>query len=283
MSTAPRLLFVHAHPDDESSKGAASAARYVDEGARVVLVTCTDGGAGEILNPSHPELDPADLVATRDRELAAAIDVIGFDRAHLLGYPDSGLPEDPEDLAPDCFARLPLDETAGRLADVLRAERPHVVVTYPPDGGYPHPDHIRVHDVTMRALELARDDDGDVDGWAVPRTVFVTGFSRARMQALHEGMLAAGHESPYDEWLERDGDRDADRDPDIRVDVAAWIDRRDDALRAHATQVDPEGTWFTVPREVERSTFPWDTFCILDGVPAPDGADSVFAGLDLGD
>jgi mycothiol S-conjugate amidase len=281
MPVAPRLLFVHAHPDDESSKGAATAARYADEGAEVVLVTATDGAAGDILNPSYPPLEPHEMGPVRERELARAIDIIGFTRVHLLGYPDSGLPEDLADIPDGCFADLPVDGPAARLAAVLREERPHVVVTYPPDGGYPHPDHIRVHQVTMLAVELAADAADAVAGWQVPRTTFGTGFPRARLEAIHAEMTARGLDSPYDEWLADRTPRDADREPDIVVDVADWLDRRDAALIAHATQIDPDGQWFSIPREVEKAAFPWETYVILDGAPAPTGATDLFAGLAL--
>lgn len=276
----PRLLFVHAHPDDESSKGSPTAARYVAEGARVVLVCATDGSAGDVLNPHHPPVAAEDMPALRDEELAKAVAIIGFHDVHALGYLDSGLPDDPLDVPRGCFADLPLDDTAGALADVIRSERPHVVVTYPPDGGYPHPDHIRVHAFTMRAIELASEPAAE-PGWAVPRTVFGTGFPRTRLEALHQAMVARDLESPFESWLENREERDADRPHDIAVDIGDFLDVRDDALRAHATQVDPEGRWFDLPREVEVDVFPWETYVILDGPAAPDDADDLFAGLEL--
>ena len=281
MPVAPRLMFVHAHPDDESSKGAATAAKYADQGAEVVLVTATDGAAGDILNPSYPPLEPHEMGPVRERELARAIEIIGFARVHLLGYPDSGLPEDLADIPDGCFADLPVEGPAERLAAVVREERPHVIVTYPPDGGYPHPDHIRVHHVTMRAVELAADAGNGGAGWHVPRTTFGTGFPRARLEAIHAEMTARGLESPYEESLADRKPRDADRPPDIVVDVADWLDRRDAALIAHATQIDPEGQWFGIPRDVEKTAFPWETYVILAGAPAPAGATDLFAGLAL--
>jgi mycothiol S-conjugate amidase len=277
-----RLLFVHAHPDDESSKGAATAARYVDEGHEVVLVTCTGGEAGEILNPSHPVIAPSDLPHVRAAELATAVTVIGFTRSHLLGYHDSGFHESPEDVPAGVFATIPVDEPAGDLAAIIRAERPHVVVTYPPDGGYPHPDHIRVHGVTMRAVELAAERTDADPAWHVPRVVYGTGFPLERSRALHDAMLLRGIESPYADWVGKASERpprDADAPPDVRVDVAAWFHRRDDALRAHATQIDPAGWWFGIPRELEAETYPWETYVLLRGLGYPDDADDLLAGL----
>lgn len=283
-----RLLVVHAHPDDESSKGAATSARYVDEGAAVVLVTCTDGSAGELLNPKVPEVDPGEMPAVREAELAAAVAAIGFTRTHHLGEVDSGWHEELE-AVPDqeCFWHAPIDRPAGRLAGIIREERPQVVVTYPPDGGYPHPDHIRTHDVTVRAVELAADGDAEVAGepWRVDRVVGTTVFTGSHVRALHQAMLDAGLESPYAEWLEGDTprpERDADRLPiAARVHVADWFHRRDAALRAHATQVDPEGLWFAVPREIEREAWPWESFVAIRPREIPGAPlDDLFAGLD---
>lgn len=280
-----RLLFVHAHPDDESSKGAATAARYVDEGADVVLVTCTGGEAGEVLNAAAGEIAAEDMPSVRAAELAAAVEAIGFTRTYGLGEVDTGWHEE-LDAVPvgEVFWHAPLDRPAARLAGILRQERPHVVVTYPPDGGYPHPDHIRTHDVTMLAVELAADPDAAVEGdpWVVARVLGCTVFTRGRLEALHAAILATGAESPFEDWLSGDRPlRDADRlQLAVRVDVGDWFVRRDAALKAHATQVDPEGMWFATPRDVERAAWPYEEFVAL----APDrlaGAplDDLFAGL----
>lgn len=292
--TRGRLLFVHAHPDDESSKGAATAARYVDEGARVALVTCTGGEAGEVLNPSCDV--PDDLPGVRRQELAVACEVIGFHARYDLGYLDSGYHEDPAGVPEGTFARLPVDEPAADLAAIIRQERPHVLVTYPPDGGYPHPDHIMTHEVTARALDVAEDPDAGIDGgaWRVPKVYACHAFPPERVLALHEAMLERGHESPFEGWMERQAERqaraDAERDSrpedgwpcDARIDVADHLDRRDEALRAHVTQVDPAGMWFGWPRDLEREVFPWECFTRLRSDVAIEGhEDDLFAGLDL--
>jgi mycothiol S-conjugate amidase len=274
--TTRRLLFVHAHPDDESSKGAATAARYVDDGAHVVLVTCTDGAAGEVLNPSFDTaaLDAVGMARVRRDELADAVAAIGFHAVHELGFADSGWHEDPS-LVPDgTFARADLDTAARALAEVLVAERPHVVVTYPENGGYPHPDHIMTHLVTVRAVELA------APRWQVAKLYAANTFLRERVVALHEAMLGAGLESPYAEWLEEG--RRPDLVPHARIRCADTFPRRDAALRAHASQVDPDGMWFAVPRDLERSAYPYEAYELLWSLVAtalPE--DDLFAGLDV--
>jgi mycothiol S-conjugate amidase len=271
-----RLLFVHAHPDDESSKAAATAARYVDEGARVTLVTCTDGAAGEVLNPSFPTaiLDAVGMARVRRDELAEAVAAIGFHAFHELGFPDSGWHEDASAVPAGTFARMDLDLAAGALARVLRDERPHVVVTYPENGGYPHPDHIMTHLVTMRAIELVAPD------WQVAKVYAANTFLRERVVALHEAMLAADLESPYVDWIE--SGRRPDVVPHARVHCADTFDRRDAALRAHASQVDPDGMWFAVPRDLERAAYPWEAYEILWSlVPTVVPEADLFDGLDV--
>ena len=254
---ARRIMFVHAHPDDESSKGAATAARYVDEGARVTLVTCTDGAAGEVLNASFDmaALEAVGMARVRSDELDDAVAAIGFHAVHLLGFPDSGWHEDASAVPAGTFARMDLDVAAEALAAVIREERPQVVVTYPENGGYPHPDHIMTHLVTVRAVELAAPE------WQVVKLYAANTFLRERVLALHEAMLAAGLESPYAEWIEEG--RRPDVVPHARIHCAGTFQRRDAALLAHASQVDPDGMWFAVPRDLEREAYPWEAYELL--------------------
>ena len=146
-------MAVHAHPDDESSKGAATMARYADEGARVMVVSLTGGERGDILNPAMdlPEIHGRMTEVRRD-EMARAAAILGVEH-EWLGFVDSGLPEgDPLPPLPEgCFALVPLVESTERLVRVIREFRPHVMTTYDENGGYPHPDHIRCHQVSMAA------------------------------------------------------------------------------------------------------------------------------------
>ena len=273
---ARRIMFVHAHPDDEASKGAATAARYVDEGAHVTLVTCTDGAAGEVLSASFDtaRLDAVGMARVREDELADAVAAIGFHAVHQLGFPDSGWHEDPSDVPEGTFARMDLDVAAEALAAIVRAEQPHVVVTYAENGGYPHPDHIMTHLVTVRALELAEPD------WRVAKVYAATTFLRERVVALHEAMLAAGLESPYEEWIA--SGRRPDIVPHARIRCDDTFPRRDAALRAHASQVDPESFWFAVPRDIEREAYPFEPYELLWSFVATSvPEDDLFAGIDI--
>ena len=264
-----RLLCVHAHPDDESSKGAATMAKYVDEGAEVLVVSCTGGERGDILNPALKERSDilADLAAVRRAEMANAQRILGV-RHHWLGFEDSGLPEgDPMPPLPEgCFALVPLAESSRALVEVVRRFRPHVMTTYDENGGYPHPDHIRCHEVSVAAFEAAGDPGQYPDAgepWQPLKLYYDISFTRERVSALHEAMLELGLESPYADWMKNWDESTRDRRvPNVttRVDCADYFPRRDAALLAHATQVDPEGWFFKVPLDVQKRVFPWEQF-----------------------
>ena len=285
MSDRLRLMCVHAHPDDESSKGAATMARYVDEGHPVLVVTCTGGERGDILNPNlaHDVHVLRDLAQVRRDEMARAREVLGVDQA-WLGFVDSGLPEgDPRPPLPDgCFALEPLDVTTEALVREIRRFRPHVMTTYDENGGYPHPDHVMTHDVSMAAFAAAADPAAYPHAgppWQPLKVYYNQGFTKARTTAFHEALLAEGLESPYAEWFERLKDR-VDRPITTRVPCADWFDRRDAALLAHATQIDPNGTFFAVPRELQARVWPTEDYeAAVSYVPIADGEDDLFAGL----
>ncbi|HKX71739.1 MAG TPA: PIG-L family deacetylase, partial [Acidimicrobiales bacterium] len=203
----PCLLTVHAHPDDEASKGAGTVARYHAKGVRTVLVTCTGGEAGEILNPAmdRPEV-VADLPAIRRRELARSAEIIGYDEVVLLGYRDSGMPDTESNAHPDAFANADFDEAVGRLVAVVRRERPQVIVTYPDDQSrYPHPDHLRVHDISVPAFDRAGDPDAYPEAgepWQ-PLKLYYSVWARKRIEAMHRRFRELELESPFsDEWFE---------------------------------------------------------------------------------
>lgn len=279
-----RLMCVHAHPDDESSKGAATMAKYVDAGHEVLVVSCTGGERGDVLNP-RLQADAhirRDLTAVRREEMARARDILGVQHS-WLGFVDSGLPEgDPLPPLPDgCFALTPLSISAEALVREIRRFRPHVVTTYDENGGYPHPDHIRCHDVSIAAVDAAGDPEAYPTAgapWQPLKLYYHQTFSKARIEAFHEALTALGEESPYAEWLESWSR--PDRTVTTRVECADWFDRRDAALLAHATQVDPDGTWFRVPREVQARVWPTEDYeAALSYVPVAEGEDDLFAGL----
>jgi len=282
-----RLMAVHAHPDDESSKGAATMAKYVAEGVSVLVVTCTGGERGSVLNPKldRPEVWER-ITEIRTAEMEAARAILGVDQA-WLGFVDSGLPEgDPPPPLPEgCFARQDLEVATEPLVKLMREFRPHVVTTYDENGGYPHPDHVMCHKISVAAFEAAGDPDRYPHAgapWQPLKLYYHMTFSKARMMALHEAMLAAGRESPYGEWLQRRDDR-----PDVterittRVECGDYFPVRDDALRAHATQVDPDGMWFAVPLEIQQKVWPTEDYELARSLVGGTGQmeDDLFAGV----
>lgn len=281
-----RLLHVHAHPDDESSKGAASTAYYVARGARVMVVSCTGGEEGEILNPrmDSPE-NWARMPELRRQEMAAAASILGIEHV-WLGYRDSGFPsgEDWQPTHPDAFALADVDEAAGRLVKVIREFRPQVLTTYDERGGYPHPDHIQTHVVSMAAVDQAADPDlwpEHGEPWQVSKVYYQMGFHRGRFAALDEAMHAHGLESPYAsrlaDWSE---EADARLLPTTFVPASDFFETRNRALLAHATQIDPDSFWFAVPLEVERAGWPTEDFQLVRStVPSQVPESDLFAGL----
>ncbi len=262
--SAPRLslLQIHAHPDDESSKGAATMARYAAEGVHGVLVCCTGGEEGDILNKDldRPEVK-ANLAAVRRAELDEAVRIIGYDSVHLLGYRDSGMPKSEANARRDNFANAPAEEAVDRFAAIIRQERPQVVITYGEDQSrYPHADHLRVHDITEPSLRRAADPNWTQgEPWQVAKLYYSHGFSRRRLIALHGWFVERGQESPYSDWLSKVAE-DHDIKVTTRIDAGAHIATMRQALLAHRTQVDPSGFWFKVPETDMRLLHPWEEY-----------------------
>jgi N-acetyl-1-D-myo-inositol-2-amino-2-deoxy-alpha-D-glucopyranoside deacetylase len=184
------ILFVHAHPDDESINNGATMAKYAAQGTRVTLVTCTRGELGEIIPPRYAHLaaDREDRLGEhRETELAAAMKELGVDDHRFLGAPgeyrDSGMMGTDGNELPESFWRADLDEAADRLANVIREVRPRILVTYNEIGGYGHPDHIQTHRVALRAVDLVEGTKHAVDRVyynLMPRSVMTTALDELR-------------------------------------------------------------------------------------------------------
>ncbi|MCO1577471.1 mycothiol conjugate amidase Mca [Crossiella sp. SN42] len=277
-----RLLSVHAHPDDESSKGAATLAHYASLGVEILVVTCTGGERGDLLNPAldRPEVR-ADLPAIRRREMAEAARILGV-RQHFLGFPDSGLPANGEELPQDCFATRPLTEVTAALVRQFREFRPHVVLTYDETGGYPHPDHLRTHEVTLAALAAAPVANQFPEAgtpWQPSKLYYHARLSRAWFQTLHEAILASGRDSAMGEVL-------VELPPEpphpitTKIHCPEHFATRDRALRAHATQSDPAHPFFAHPRDLEREVWPTEDYHLAwSTVPTTIPESDLFAGL----
>jgi mycothiol S-conjugate amidase len=288
-----RLMAVHAHPDDESSKGAATMARYVREEAAVLVCTMTGGERGDVLNPAmdRPAVK-ANMASIRHEEMARAREILGIEQ-RFMGFVDSGLPEgDPKPPLPDgCFALVPLEQAAAPLVKAVREFRPHVIVTYDENGGYPHPDHVKTHEVAAAVFDAAADPDRYPecgDPWQPLKLYYFASFHAAKYVAFHEEMVRRGMESPYTkifaEWEERARKRAAMGVKEVeittRVEAADYFEIRDQALLAHATQIDPNGSWFACPLDVQRAVWPTEDYHLarsLVDTELPE--DDLFAGV----
>jgi mycothiol S-conjugate amidase len=291
------VLTVHAHPDDESSKGAGTLARYSDEGVLTTLVCCTGGELGDIANPAMDRDDvKVNLAAVRAEELATATKVIGFSEVVMLGYLDSGMADSEANNDPRCFHQADRDDAVARLVEIIRRVKPQVMITYSDDQqGYPHPDHLAVHEITEPAFHAA----GQVDyrpelgpAWQ-PQKLYYSAWARVRVMTFHQAFLQRGITSPFDEkWFERPS---ADHRITTRVNIGPWYSRRCDALRAHATQIDPLSPfWFGLPDEEAAEIYPFDDFILaravvdspvlsatahVEGTLRTDVEDDLFAGI----
>jgi mycothiol S-conjugate amidase len=282
-------MAVHAHPDDESSKGAATMARYVAEGVQVVVCTLTGGERGSILNPAmdRPEIQ-ADIARVRREEMARAREILGVDQ-RFLGFVDSGLPEgDPLPPLPDgCFALTPLADAVEPLVRAIREYRPQVILTYDENGGYPHPDHIMTHTVTAAAFDAAADPDAYPDAgdpWQPLKLYYFVSHHAEKYVALHEEMLRRNMESPYtkifEKWAEEDNDKRAAVEVTTRISCGDFFEVRAAALLAHATQIDPGGFWFACPIEVQRAAWPTEDYHLARSLVNSElPEDDLFAGI----
>ena len=285
MENKLRFMAVHAHPDDESSKGAATLARYAAGGHDVLVVSCTGGERGEVLNPGlqhDPEI-LRDIVEVRRREMAEAQRILGVQHT-WLGFVDSGLPQgDPLPPLPEgCFALEPIEVATEALVRIIRDFKPHVMTTYDETGGYPHPDHLMCHQVAMSAFAAAGDRTAYKQcgpAWQPLKIYYIQTLTKARITSYHNALEAAGLQSPFGEWMPIWEDRD-ERNITTRVECADYFELRDRALLAHATQVDPDGTFFMVPLQMKKAILPTEDYeAALSFVPIETVESELYAGL----
>ena len=282
---AHRLLCVHPHPDDESIACGGLIARALGDGHRVDVVTCTGGEEGE--NQSGIDLGGRDMAEVRRAEMAAAVAELGGPGHHWLGYRDSGMAGEPSNDHADAFHGADLEDAAGRLATIIRAVRPHVVVSDDEQGTYGHPDHVKANRVTVRAVELAADAawaTGTGEPWRVAKR-YVHTLTRTRMFEAHSAMLARGLASPFgDEEISSADELELgapDEDVTTVVDVTDVFDRKRAAMAAHRSQIGEESFFLNVPDELARRLFGTEEYALREGAVGTGGGPErdVFAGL----
>ncbi|GAA4783716.1 N-acetyl-1-D-myo-inositol-2-amino-2-deoxy-alpha-D-glucopyranoside deacetylase [Streptomyces ziwulingensis] len=277
-----RLLLVHAHPDDESINNGATMARYAAEGAQVTLVTCTLGERGEVIPPGLAHLTGAALGQHRLGELTAAMSALGVDDVRLLGGPgrfaDSGMTGLADNDDPACFWQADVDQAAALLLEVIREVRPQVLVTYDPDGGYGHPDHIQTHRVATRAAELAAEAGLGIAKtyWnRVPRPVAEAAFARLADDLPGLPFTAAAGVDDVPGVVE-----DARITTEIVADGTPYAAAKAAAMRAHATQIDVAEPYFALSNALAQPLFTTEYYELVGAAPAGARERDLFAGIE---
>lgn len=258
-------------------------AMYAAQGVEVTVLTMTGGERGDVLNPElDNEETRSNLPEIRRQEMAKARQILGVEQI-WLGYEDSGftLEEPWPDMPPGSLAATDLGESAHRMAELLVQHRPDVLVTYDETGGYPHPDHVMCHRVSMRAWQYAGDSDRfGSSAWQVPKVYYQMNFRRQRYLALDQAMRCLGQVSPYADRLNDWIYDQMDHRVTTRVECSDYFAVRDRALLAHATQVDPNGFWFVIPLDVQSQIWPTEDFeLVRSNVPVVLPESDLFAGL----
>ncbi|MFJ8084114.1 N-acetyl-1-D-myo-inositol-2-amino-2-deoxy-alpha-D-glucopyranoside deacetylase [Streptomyces sp. NPDC096205] len=277
---ARRLLLVHAHPDDESINNGVTMAKYAADGVGVTLVTCTLGELGEVIPAELAHLSGDALGEYRRRELGAAMEALGVSDFRQLGgagrYRDSGMMGLADNELPGAFWGADVDEAAGHLLEVIREVRPQVMVTYDPNGGYGHPDHIQAHRVAMRAVELADAEGVPVERvyWnRVPRTVADEAFAR-----LDDELAGL----PFDKSAVVADVPGVVEDEQITTRVhgaPAHVAAKAAAMRAHATQIAVAEPWFALSNELAQPLFADEYYELVRGERAEGDDRDLFAGI----
>jgi len=247
-SENPRLLLVHAHPDDETINNGATMAMYAERGAHVTLITCTRGEEGEILvsELAHLSSDRDDGLGThREGELSNAMRELGITDFRFLGAPnkrwrDSGMIGTPSNSRPDVFWNADLDEAANELVKVILEIKPHVMITYDENGGYGHPDHIQAHRVAMRGAELARS-----AGWEIAKIYWNT-IPISVIEAGIEAMRGTGNDFFGVEKAEDFPFAQPDHLVTTLISAEEFVAKKMAAMRAHPTQIAVDGPFFAL-------------------------------------
>jgi mycothiol conjugate amidase Mca len=279
------FMAVHAHPDDEVFGTGGVYAKYSDQGIHTVLVTCTGGEEGEIVDPTMvvEEVKPR-LAEVRLQELQCAAGKLGIEHLEMLGYRDSGMAGTEGNQNLTSFNMADMDEAVGRLVRLIRKYRPQVLVSYDEKGSYGHPDHIKAYHITRLAFDAAGDPELFPDAgptWQ-PQKLYEAGISRGQIDRWLKGAEEAGIEIP---WMRARAENDPPRGlPEEKITTSVligdYLDRKRAAFRCHRTQINDDNPMLSIPDEVARKIFIDECFIRSRSlVNAPTPEDDLFAGL----
>jgi mycothiol conjugate amidase Mca len=291
-------MAVHAHPDDECYSGGIFG-RYADAGARTVLVTCTLGEEGEIVDPTlDADAVRPRLAQVRTEELRCSAATLGVGQLELLGYRDSGMAGTPANAHPAAFANVDLETATRRLVAIVRRERPQVIVTYDEQGGYGHPDHIMAHRLAVAAFERAGDAERYPEGpdmpppWQPSKLYYIVFQLEAMMQLARE-LAARGLPNPFADDRPTEpqgaGEQVEEAPPSFlrpasditsTLDVAPYAERVLASFRCHRTQIAPTAFPLVLPDDMARAAVSRLWFVLAQSrVPAERPESDLFAGV----
>jgi LmbE family N-acetylglucosaminyl deacetylase len=284
MATKYRLLGAYAHPDDEQGVSGLMH-KYASEGVDVTLVCATRGEAGEIA--PGVEATPENLGQVRENELQCAAEKIGVNNVYFLNYRDSGMMGTTENTDPRCFWQANLMDVTEQLVRIIRRHKPHVITTFDPNGGYGHPDHIKIHQAATMAYFCAGDPrifpdqiKNDLEPWS-PLKLYWGAFPRSRFAMFAEMAEKMGMDIgvPMQEFLKRGM---PDEMVTTRINVAPFVDLKLNALFCHASQMNPDSIFSKIPMDIRRKGMEIETLIRVESRVAPiQGVEEdVFAGIE---
>ena len=275
MADTLTLMAVHAHPDDEASSTGGVLAKYADEGARTVVVTCTNGEFGDSpggVKPGQDGHDEQAVAEIRLAELRESCKHLAVTYLELLGYHDSGMPDWEYKNRPDAFCNVPESEVVGRIGALIERYRPQVVISYDPEGAYQHPDHVQAARCASAAAAVT----------GIPAKFYQTAMRRSDWRELWDALREQGVEVPDVREIDPDMLRqmeERERQITTNIDISPVLDRKRAALLAHASQI--RDSWFNkIPPELTARVFGRESFIrASDTTGAPVPEDDLFAGL----
>ena len=269
------LMAVHAHPDDEASSTGGVLARYSAEGVRTVVVTCTNGEFGDApggIKPGEEGHDEQEVAEIRLAELRESAKLLGVTDLELLGYHDSGMVEWDYKSRPNAFCNVPLADVAARIGGLIERYRPQVVVTYDPEGGYEHPDHVHASLSAAEAVQIT----------GIPAKLYLTAMPVSKWRELWTALREAGADAPDRDDISPETLQQMEASEQritTTVDIRPVLTRKQAALLAHASQISE--SWFSkIPPELGERVFGDESFIrAVDSTGAPLPEHDLFAGL----
>jgi LmbE family N-acetylglucosaminyl deacetylase len=264
------ILAIYAHPDDEAFGTGGALSCYADSGVDVYLVCATRGEAGEISDPSFAS--PENLGQVREEELRCAAETMGIKELIFLDYRDSGMAGTPENEDPRAFVNAPAEKVVPQLVGIIRRLQPKVIVTFEPNGGYGHPDHIAIHKHTVAAFHAAADptlypEQGD-SPWQAER-LFYTAIPRSFFQKLREQLVEMGEDAGDLDQFEEDGAGWPDEKVNVTLDVSESVEEKWEALNCHRTQFGPGNLFRRIPEARAKELMSHEHFALAWPKPSP--------------